>query len=110
MNCPARLALIPIGSLLLLTVGCSDDFGTACELPDTPAIQQQCTTSEGEQSRPTCVFELSPECNSNICAVYEGSRPFCSVPCQASSDCPGDAFCDEADSGTRYCVPADLRL
>lgn len=103
-----RNFLLSIVGFAALVAACSDDFGTACELPDTPAIQSRCSTTEGSDSRPTCVFALSADCNSNICAVYEGSRPFCSKSCQTDSDCPAEARCETSPDDVRYCVPAGL--
>lgn len=103
-----RYALALAMSLLLL-VACSDDYNNACELPDTPSIQQRCAIGDDPDAQPTCVFTLSAECSSNLCVVYNGNGPFCSKDCNTNGDCGPNGICETSPSGQRYCVPADRR-
>lgn len=85
-------------------VGCEDTgFGQPCDFPKAPKIQQACkgTSATGEeggtnvvtQSKPSCAVTEFAACETNICLIYRGSSAFCSVACEADSDCDGKAAC-----------------
>jgi hypothetical protein len=97
---------------LPLLSGCGDDFGQACEMPDTPEFEALCSVapdcSADAECLPTCVFANAPECSTRTCARYQGSRDFCTEACTPGStnECPTDAVCyttPGADEG--FCVP-----
>ena len=93
----------------LVLVGCGDDFGTSCTLPDNEQVRAACTVS-GAQSSASCVVKNIIQCDSRVCGVYRDSKAslegFCTERCESDGDCPGDAFCDEfvVGTGEKYCV------
>jgi hypothetical protein len=99
-----------VASMLLAAasglVSCADEeVGDACSLPSE--IAEQCASDDRAQSREICVFELSSDCSSQLCARYLGSEDFCTENCAPGSDsCGGDAVCVVAPgSAAGFCVP-----
>lgn len=102
------LPLICLASSLFFAA-CGDDYGTACELPNTGSIREICSVDEETGLEGTCVFKLSSHCSSNMCGVYRGSEGFCTIACESSDECPGTDHCITI-SGTdiHMCVPAEV--
>jgi hypothetical protein len=74
-------------------LGCADDYGESCDMPNTALFNAACNSSDGNQG--TCVFRNSPDCSTRICARYQGSTDFCTQECDTAdaSSCPGDSVC-----------------
>ena len=87
-----------------LASGCSDNFGERCALPRI--VEENCS-SDGPDSKTSCVMTDNTSCDSRICAVWQDSAPYCTVDCADDADCPGGSSCvpffldSEAD---RFCV------
>lgn len=93
----------------LALAGCTDDFGTPCDFPQSPEVQEACGTQVddlGNASIATCVDNFNADCNSRICVSFQGSSPFCSDDCTSDGDCDSDATCQIGSSGRGLCVPS----
>ncbi len=102
-----RLAILfPLLSIFaaIVATGCSDDFANSCELPSKVLVACQ---SDESGANSDCVMDHNMYCNSRLCAIYDGSDPFCSLECKKNVDCPSGSSCAEffADANTGYCVP-----
>ena len=97
---------------LLAGSGCSDDFGTPCELPRSPEIVELCSPQQDEQgnrSQATCIDPINPDCQSRLCVQFEGSDPFCSERCEDDAQCPSNATCESTTaSNLGICVPVGV--
>jgi hypothetical protein len=109
-----RLHLLLLSAGLLVLVGCGDDYGEPCSLPQSATIDAYCGTTEGEEgdSTATCVFTNSAQCSSRMCATYIGSSDFCTIECDPDneSSCPGDSFCQGIPAASiGFCVPISIQ-
>ncbi|MBN1945373.1 MAG: hypothetical protein JW797_06820 [Bradymonadales bacterium] len=99
--------------LVCLLGGCTDDFNSPCDFPQSPEVARYCGTSQdelGNQSYATCVDPFNPDCQSQLCVIYQGSDSFCSVRCNTNSDCPDSAWCETpTGSSSGVCIPSELR-
>jgi hypothetical protein len=110
----ARLFRLTLRAALLLVpfalVGCADDYGEACDMPNTPSFNAACASTENNDG--TCTFRNAPECSSRLCARYQGSRDFCTVACdvEVENSCPGDSICyaPAGRASRAICVPRDI--
>lgn len=111
---PRSLAVVALAFASVALTGCADDFGQACDMPNTPTFNAYCSADPSSGSNATCVFSNNPQCSTRICARYQGSSDFCSQMCDATlevSECPGDAVCytqpgQPATSG--FCIPLEI--
>lgn len=101
----------------------------SCKIPDTKAHKVACSPYNGKPG--TCAVDYVFDCDSQICAIYEDSDPFCTYRCQPTSTecnsdnpdyckcpegkeckktCPQGAHCIEYIKGTSayYCLPDDI--
>ncbi len=77
--------------MTLCAVGCeADPLYIDCPMSD--AIKQACA-SQQSTTQLTCVVEQHPYCNEAICAMWQGSDPFCSRTCSGDGDCPSGSTC-----------------
>jgi len=92
-------------SLLLITTGCSSEPGyTACYL-DAASTNEAVATCGAAPGTVSCVVTDQIQCESRICARYQGSEPFCTSTCQTDSDCD-QGECREfvLGTGAKYCT------
>ena len=109
----ARLAKALAGGFLIVLSGwlaaCADDFGTPCNFPDAPEIQQFCATTtdeRGNESTSTCLDPINPDCSTRLCVVFQGSDAFCSQRCSSDGGCPGGSRCEfPLGLSVGVCVP-----
>ena len=99
-------------AVLLTTIGCGDDFGTECALPDNDVVRDACSSSNSDINQ-SCIVENIIQCDSRVCGVFRGSAGFCTKPCTGEDDttsCPSNAFCAEYVVGTGefFCVKNEL--
>jgi len=93
------------GALALGMVGCANDLYVPCQLDpaSTSREQQECASQEGV----TCSVSNFSQCDTRVCARYEGSDAFCTQACATDADC-GEGRCEDFNiiqPGTsRYCV------
>ena len=102
---PAPLAwMMLVAGLMSGVVGCGDDLYDPCELDASSedVFVRECAQDTGNRS---CSVEGFLQCQTRICARYEGSDAFCTVACQSDADCPAGQ-CREfvLQTGRRYCV------
>lgn len=92
------LWLVPIAMCFLL-VGCADDMYSSCTVDEGSAC-----ASDSESV--SCVEDDNSDCDSQVCARYQGSDPFCTTPCSSDGDCvAGECIRIELQgSSTKYCV------
>lgn len=80
--------------------GCTDDLYASCELEPG----SRCAGSS-ESEMMSCTEEQNLQCETKICARFEGSEPYCTQTCEVDGDCVG-GVCREFPfkSGKRHCV------
>jgi len=105
--------LLGICAVAALSIGCVDDFGTACDFPSSPEVQEACGPDRdelGNESVATCIDPINADCESRLCVAHEGSTPFCSEECASDGDCPSGATCEteHVTSITGYCLPSSF--
>lgn len=88
------------GALLALALsltGCSDDLYASCELEPG----SDCAEDENV----SCVERQNLQCETQVCARFKGSEPFCTTTCEVDGDCVA-GVCREVVFGdsTKYCV------
>lgn len=87
--------------------GCADDLYAVCNLdPQSPdATQRQCAQSSDSAS---CAIDNFLQCDTRVCARYNGSDAFCTQACTDDAEC-GDGACRDFNplqpNVQRYCVP-----
>lgn len=90
-----------VGALLALTVtltACGDDLYASCDLE----AGSLCADPESNVS---CVEEQNLQCETQICARFKGSQPFCTTTCESDGDCvAGKCRQFPFGSNTSYCV------
>lgn len=109
------LSLAALCASLPFLASCGDDFGEACQMPETPEFEALCSPdpdcSADAECLPTCVFANAPECSTRTCARFQGSRDFCTETCTPGStaECPSSAVCYTTPGASEgFCVPLDL--
>ncbi len=95
-----RPLMVAIGLALVTaigTAGCSGDLYTKCN----PGENLNCEDGKN------CVSEPNFQCDTRVCAKYQGSQPFCTQSCQSDGECP-DGECRKFVLGNEqtYCVDA----
>lgn len=90
------------GAALALLFGvsaCTDDLYASCSLEPNSRCENP------EETGISCVEEQNLQCETQVCARYVGSQPFCTTSCEVDGDCPG-GFCRTfgLDASVRYCV------
>ncbi len=90
-----------VAALLALAVSlaaCTNDLYASCDL-------EQGSLCADPQANVSCVEEQNLQCDTQICARYKGSKPFCTTTCQTDGDCVAGK-CREFPFGsnTKYCV------
>lgn len=107
MTIDGLIRTLPFGAAgaVLGLLGCSNDFGQPCELPQTEEFRRACETVAPDpnaeerdtevisESKASCAVKNFAGCATRVCLVYRGSEPFCSEPCTTKSDCEGSAEC-----------------
>jgi hypothetical protein len=79
---------------------CSNDLYASCTLEEGTA----CTSAKPGVSV-SCVEEQNLQCETQICARYKGSEPFCTTTCEVDGDCvAGVCRTFPFGSTTGYCV------
>lgn len=74
--------------------------GEPCVLPSL--VEQACRESKPPQN---CIRLQAEDCTTSVCAVWNGSDPFCSQGC-ASGVCPDGMSCLQFFQGDGdWCVP-----
>lgn len=92
-------------ALLALTSGlgaCADEE-LFIDCPFSNSIETSCSSLDDTVAF-TCVVESHPFCLDEICASWEGSRSFCTQPCEVDADCPAESICKDSLS-LSFCVP-----
>jgi hypothetical protein len=111
---PSLVRILLVAPTVLLASalsGCGDDFGQACDMPNTPQFNALCAADPETGSDATCVFTNNPQCSSRTCARFQGSSDFCTELCNpTASECPGDAICyaQPGRPSQGFCVPAAI--
>jgi hypothetical protein len=92
-----------VGLLVLVGTGCNDDLYVSCEFSANDPQALECGADNAEYS---CAIENSLQCDTRVCARYEGSDGFCTKACAADADCGASGTCREFvfQSGKKYCV------
>ena len=103
-----------VGALVMMgaTAGCVDELYSACDLDPQSAdtAQRLCADDEGASGDGlSCAISGVTQCETRVCARYNGSSTFCTQRCTSDDDCVPGGTCqdfDEIRPGTlRYCVP-----
>ena len=101
------LKLSPLLALFAV-LACTDDFGTPCDFPQSPEVQEICSNGgdQDNESNATCIDTYNADCSSRICVSYQGGDAFCSERCSTDGDCPPESIC-EIPTGTSQgiCLP-----
>jgi hypothetical protein len=92
-----------LGLMVWGVTGCNDDLYAPCEFAQTDRQAQVCGA---ENAKYSCAIENSLQCETRVCARYEGSDGFCTKKCSADADCGELGTCREFvfQSGNKYCV------
>ena len=94
-----------LGAFATSLMGCPNDLYVPCQLDpaSTSREQQECASQEGV----TCSVSNFSQCDTRVCARYEGSDAFCTQACATDADC-GEGRCEDFNiiqPGTsRFCV------
>ena len=108
--------MLQCSTILMSLVMLASTILSACETeplfiecPLSPSIKTACETEQQQtdEAELTCVVAEHPYCLESICASWRGSEPFCSRACEADTDCPADATCQE-HLGSLFCVPTTV--
>lgn len=94
------LAVLAV-AFAMVSMGCSDDLYSKCELSD----ELGCSGDEVN----SCLDNANFGCQTRTCAKYQDSQgAFCSQQCSADGDCPGGE-CRQVVLGNdnKYCIPSD---
>jgi hypothetical protein len=95
----ASFALMTLASGL----GACADEELFIDCPFSNSIETSCSSLDDTVAF-TCVVESHPFCLEEICASWEGSRSFCTQPCEIDVDCPAESTCRES-LNLSFCVP-----
>jgi hypothetical protein len=85
-------------ALAVALLGCGDDLYASCSLESGT----NCADREDDVS---CVEEQNVQCETQVCARYKGSKPYCTTTCSSDGDCTGGK-CRQFPFGSQssYCV------
>jgi hypothetical protein len=86
-----------------LMMGCNDDLYAPCEFSEKDPQAAACGAEGAEYS---CAIENSLQCDTRVCARYEGGDAFCTKQCASDGDCGAQGTCRELvfQSGKKFCV------
>ena len=96
----------------LCCAGCASDLYAPCNLDtqSTNRTQSACATALAEGDEVSCAIENYLQCDTNVCAAYQGSETFCTQACVTDADCE-DGVCRDFNiinpGSARYCVAPD---
>lgn len=109
---------LALGAWGLFGAGCDTGFGQPCTLPKTEQFRRACSQAPGDDagtseiersSKPSCAVSNFAGCETSVCLVYQGSKPFCSETCAEDGDCEGSARCrpllGDSDLDGAACAP-----
>ena len=71
--------------------------------PFSNSIDESCSADDPTIDF-TCVVGSHPFCSQELCVSWEGSEPFCTLPCAEDADCPGSSVC-RTHLESQFCVP-----
>ena len=91
-----------VAACALTLAGCADEE-VFIDCPFSNSIEASCSSYDDTVAF-TCVVESHPFCLEEICASWEGSRSFCTQPCEVDVDCPADSACKQS-LDLKFCVP-----
>ena len=98
--------MFSLGMLFLVLAtgitGCADEE-VFIDCPFSNSIEASCSSLDDTVAF-TCVVESHPFCLDEICASWEGSRSFCTQPCEVDADCPAESTCKDS-LNLSFCVP-----
>lgn len=91
-----------VGAALALLLGasaCTDDLYASCSLE-----RDRCGDPGAETL--SCAEKNNLQCETQVCARYEGSEPYCTVACEDDGDCTAGVcrVFNFSDSSSAYCV------
>jgi hypothetical protein len=88
---------------LVVATGCQDDLYAPCQFNQNDPQAEFCG-ADGVQF--SCAIENSLQCETRVCARFEGGDAFCTKACVADDDCGAQGTCREFvfQSGKKYCV------
>jgi hypothetical protein len=76
--------------------------GSDCP-PGTGCLAGRCVPTNTDALCDVCP---NPACtNAGLCVPFDGPNPICLPACGRSSDCPGNAQCEEVGGGMSLCLP-----
>ena len=130
--------LIPLLiALIAMLSACANEEYAACSIPKTAALKEACYVPDnynpndeltsGSINLPTCASDNVFDCDSRLCAVFIGSKPFCTKPCTPAqcpfddpnlckctgkkcvTSCPDGGACLQFVGSEFYCVPQGQR-
>ena len=92
-----------VGAALALLLGasaCTDDLYASCSLEAGSRCE------DPSQTNISCVEEQNLQCETQVCARYEGSDPYCTTTCEVDDDCTAGVcrIFSPFGSSTGYCV------
>lgn len=106
-KCVGRYVKAVAGWLVLCAMasGCGPDVYATCDLDPASeeVFQRECARNDIERS---CAVENFVQCDTRVCARYNGSQPFCTSRCTSDADCGEGGRCEEfvLQTGQKYCV------
>lgn len=97
-------AMWVVGVAVFVCTGCGPDLYAPCQLNESEdEFVRACGSTNVDRS---CAVEGYTQCDTRVCARYEGSKAFCTATCASDSDCGSGGRCVEfvIQTGARYCV------
>lgn len=86
-------------ALLLGASGCTDDLYASCSLEPNSRCENP------DETGISCVEDQNLQCETQVCARYQGSAPFCTTTCEVNGDCAaGVCVPFGLDQTVRHCV------
>ena len=97
--------MMAVGFLCVIggAVGCGNDLYAPCQLDENS--QDPFIRACAQGGNTSCAVENYIQCDTRVCARYEGSEPYCTAACQDDADCV-NGQCRELvlQSGRKFCV------
>jgi hypothetical protein len=106
-----------LAAALLLAACTPTDVGQCCQAADPSLVPPPATDQDGRPAN-TLARDAQLLCAELTCVSYQGSRAYCTEPCEHDASCPGGFVCapvivsdpgPEAELGAsvKYCVKAN---
>ena len=96
-----------VALVVVVGAGCASDLYAPCTLDEESADQtvRQCAQGGSGSRKLSCRVLNQIQCDTRVCARYEGSASFCTLRCQDDADCPAGRCLEfPFQSGEAYCV------